>query len=182
MPAFLQERAAGESEEQYSARLAADLEATIQREGPDTIAAMFVEAVMGAGGAMVPPRGYFEAITAVLDRYGITLVDDEVICGFGRTGNAFGCQTMNYSRTPCRSPRRCHRLCADQRGDAVARTGGDHRGGSHEDRRAVACLHLSAHPVAAAVALKTLEIYERRDTFGHVKEGCAAFPAAAARP
>src|SRR5258708_36360157 len=57
---------------------------------------MFVEAVRGAGGAMVPPRGYFEAITAVLDKYGIWLVDDEVICGFGRTGNAFGCQTYNY--------------------------------------------------------------------------------------
>ena len=77
-------------------RLAAELEATIQREGPDTIAAMFVEAVMGAGGAMVPPKGYFEAITPVLDKYGIHLVDDEVICGFGRTGNAFGCQTYNY--------------------------------------------------------------------------------------
>jgi adenosylmethionine-8-amino-7-oxononanoate aminotransferase len=60
----------GESEEEYSARLAANLDETIQREGPDTIAAMFVEAVMGAGGAMVPPKGYFEAITPVLDKYG----------------------------------------------------------------------------------------------------------------
>jgi len=116
----------GESEEQYSARLAADLETTILREGPDTIAAMFVEAVMGAGGAMPPPRGYFEAITPVLAKYDIKLVDDEVICGFGRTGNAFGC---------------------------------------------------SAHPVAAAVALKTLEIYERRDVFGHVRKVAPVFNA-----
>ena len=116
---------------------------TIQREGPDTIVAMFVEAVMGAGGAMVPPKGYFEAITAVLDKYGIYLVDDEVICGFGRTGNAFGCQTYNYQPDS-----HVHRqgpvigLSADLRGAAVAGAGGDHRGRSRAHRRALARLHL----------------------------------------
>src|SRR6185312_1037071 len=68
-PHYYRGAEAGESEEQYSARLAANLEAMIQREGPDTIAAMFAEAVMGAGGAIVPPKGYFEAITKVLGRY-----------------------------------------------------------------------------------------------------------------
>src|SRR5471030_482642 len=166
----------GESEEQYSARLAADLEATILREGPDTIAAMFVEAVMGAGGAMVPPKGYFEAITPVLDKYGIFLVDDEVICGFGRTGNAFGCQTMNFqpdsmsiakalssAYLPISAVLLSPELVEIIEEEAV-RIGGLWHAFTY-----------SAHPVAAAVALKTLEIYERRDTFGHVRKVAPLF-------
>jgi 4-aminobutyrate--pyruvate transaminase len=161
----------GESEEQYSARLAADLEATILRQGPDTIAAMFVEAVMGAGGAMVPPRGYFEAITPVLHKYGIHLVDDEVICGFGRTGNAFGCQTYNYqpdtmsiakalssAYLPISAVLLSPELVEIIEEEAV-RIGGLWHAFTY-----------SAHPVSAAVALKTLELYERRDTFGHVRK------------
>ncbi|HEX4028454.1 MAG TPA: aminotransferase, partial [Rhizomicrobium sp.] len=161
----------GESQEQYSARLASDLEATILREGPDTIAAMFVEAVMGAGGAMVPPKGYFEAITPVLHKYGIHLVDDEVICGFGRTGNAFGCQTYNYqpdsmsiakalssAYLPISAVLLSPELVEIIEEEAV-RIGGLWHAFTY-----------SAHPVAAAVALKTLELYERRDTFGHVRK------------
>jgi 4-aminobutyrate--pyruvate transaminase len=166
----------GESEEQYSQRLAQELEAQILREGPDTIAAMFVEAVMGAGGAMVPPKGYFEAITAVLDKYGIRLVDDEVICGFGRTGNAFGCQTMNYqpdsmsiakalssAYVPISAVMLSPEL-VEIIEDEATRIGGLWHAFTY-----------SAHPVAAAVALKTLEIYERRDTFGHVRKVAPVF-------
>ncbi len=161
----------GETEEQYSARLASDLEATILREGPDTIAAMFVEAVMGAGGAMVPPKGYFEAITPVLHKYGIRLVDDEVICGFGRTGNAFGCQTYNFqpdsmsiakalssAYLPISAVLLSPELVEIIEEEAV-RIGGLWHAFTY-----------SAHPVSAAVALKTLELYERRDTFGHVRK------------
>jgi 4-aminobutyrate--pyruvate transaminase len=166
----------GETEEQYSARLAADLEATILREGPDTIAAMFVEAVMGAGGAMVPPRGYFEAITPVLEKYGIRLVDDEVICGFGRTGNAFGCQTMNFQPDSMSIAKALSSAyipisavllspeLVEIIEDEATRIGGLWHAFTY-----------SAHPVAAAVALKTLEIYERRDTFGHVKTVAPTF-------
>ena len=76
---------------------AVNLDALIQKEGPDTaIAAMFVEPVMGAGGAMVPPEGYFDAITRVLDQYAIPLIDDEVITGFGRTGEWFGCGKYGF--------------------------------------------------------------------------------------
>jgi 4-aminobutyrate--pyruvate transaminase len=166
----------GESEEQYSARLAADLDTTIQREGPDTIAAMFVEAVMGAGGAMVPPRGYFDGVTKVLDKYGIRLVDDEVICGFGRTGNAFGCQTYNYrpdsmslakalssAYVPISAVLLSPELVEIIEEEAV-RIGGLWHAFTY-----------SAHPVAAAVALKTLEIYRRRDTFGHVRKVAPLF-------
>ena len=161
----------GETEEQYSARLASDLEAAILREGPDTIAAMFVEAVMGAGGAMVPPKGYFEAITPVLRKYGIRLVDDEVICGFGRTGNAFGCQTYNFQPDSMSIAKALSSaylpisavLLSPELVDII----------EEEAVRIGGLWHAftySAHPVSAAVALKTLELYERRDTFGHVKK------------
>src|SRR3569833_1602234 len=175
-PHYYKNAQPGETEEQYSQRLAADLDAMIQREGPDSIAAMFVEAVMGAGGAMVPPRGYFEAITAVLDKYGIKLVDDEVICGFGRTGNAFGCQTMNYqpdSKSIAKALSSAYIPISavllspelvEIIEDEATRIGGLWHAFTY-----------SAHPVAAAVALKTLELYERRDAFGHVRKVAPTF-------
>src|ERR1700742_4315018 len=161
----------GESEEQYSARLAEELDRTIQREGPDTIVAMFVEAVMGAGGAMVPPKGYFEAITAVLDKYGITLVDDEVIRGFGRTGNAFGCQTMHYQPDSMSIAKALSSayipisaVLLSPELTEIIEAEATKIGGLWHD------FTYSAHPLAAAVAVKTLELYQRRDTFGHVKK------------
>src|SRR5689334_19741316 len=87
----------GESEEAYAARLADALEALIVREGPDTIAAFFAEPVMGAGGVIVPPATYFERIQPILRRYEILFVVDEVICGFGRTGNMFASQTFDLT-------------------------------------------------------------------------------------
>src|SRR5260221_5952040 len=171
-PHFYRGAEPGESEEQYSARLAANLDATIQREGPDTIAAMFVEAVMGAGGAMVPPRGYFQAITPVLYKYGIRLVDDEVICGFGRTGNAFGCQTYNYqpdsmsiakalssAYLPISAVLLSPELVEIIEAEAV-RIGGMMHSLTHR-----------AHTGAAAVAVKTLEIYQPRHTFRPLRKG-----------
>ena len=83
----------GESEEDFATRLAQNLEQLIVDEGPETIAAMFVEPVMGAGGVIVPPATYFDKIQPVLEKYDILLVADEVICAYGRTGNMWGCQT-----------------------------------------------------------------------------------------
>jgi 4-aminobutyrate--pyruvate transaminase len=175
-PHYYRSALPGESEEQYSARLAANLEATILREGPDTICAMFVEAVMGAGGAMVPPRGYFEAITPVLDKYGIWLVDDEVICGFGRTGNAFGSQTYNYQPD---SMSIAKALSSAYLPISAVLLSPELVGIIEEEATRIGGLWhaftYSAHPVAAAVALKTLEIYERRDTFGHVRKVAPLF-------
>lgn len=93
-PHFYREGKPGETEEQFVSRLAEELDAVIQAEGPDTIAAMFAEPVQGAGGVVVPPAKYWEKVQAVLGRYDILLVADEVICGFGRTGNMFGSQTF----------------------------------------------------------------------------------------
>jgi 4-aminobutyrate--pyruvate transaminase len=166
----------GENEEAYSARLAAELETLIQRQGPDTIAAMFVEAVMGAGGAIIPPRGYFEAIAPVLKRYDIPLVDDEVICGFGRTGDWFGCQTFNYqpdSMSVAKALSSAYLpisavLLSPELTDII----------EEEATRIGGLWHAftySAHPVAAAVALKTIEIYRKRDILGHVRQTATVF-------
>ena len=92
-PHYYRRHEAGESEEQFSARMAEALEQLIQDEGPDTIAAFFAEPVMGAGGAIMPPKGYFEKVQAVLRKYDILFVADEVICGFARTGEMWGSQT-----------------------------------------------------------------------------------------
>ena len=94
-PHFWREGHEGETEEQFASRMAEELDAAIQAEGPDTIAAFFAEPVQGAGGVVVPPATYWQKIQAVLNKYDILLVADEVICGFGRTGNMFGSQTYD---------------------------------------------------------------------------------------
>jgi adenosylmethionine-8-amino-7-oxononanoate aminotransferase len=86
----------GESEAQFTARMAQELEDTIQREGADTIAGFFAEPVMGAGGVIPPSEEYFQAIQPILQKYGIPLIADEVITGFGRTGNTWGCETYDF--------------------------------------------------------------------------------------
>lgn len=93
-PHFYREGRPGETEEQFSTRLADELDALITAEGPDTVAAFFAEPAMGTGGAVVPPAGYFEKIQKVLRKHEVLLVADEVITGFGRTGNWWGSQTF----------------------------------------------------------------------------------------
>ena len=162
---------AGESEEAYSQRLADDLDALIQREGPETVAAFIAEPVMGAGGALTPPRGYFPAIQAVLDRYDVRLIADEVICGFGRCGTWFGSQALG--------------MRPDTLSFAKALTSGYvPLGGVSVDEPLYEAMlaqseqlgtfghgtTYSGHPVACAVALKTLEILSR----DRIVEGVAA--------
>src|SRR5271154_3463253 len=86
----------GESEEDFASRLAAELDALIVKEGPDTVAAFIAEPVMGAGGVIVPPKTYFEKIMAVCTKYDVFMISDEVICGFGRLGTLFGSQKLNF--------------------------------------------------------------------------------------
>ena len=86
----------GESEEDFATRLAAELEALILQEGPDTVAAFIAEPVMGAGGVIVPPKTYFEKIGRGVRSYDIYMIADEVICGFGRLGTMFGCQALGF--------------------------------------------------------------------------------------
>lgn len=87
----------GLSDAQFVDKLVDDLERLIDQEGADTIGAMILEPVMGAGGVIVPPPGYHEAVEAVLKAHDILLIADEVICGFGRLGHSFGCQALNLN-------------------------------------------------------------------------------------
>ena len=95
-PHFWRNGRDGETEAQFTARMATELEATILAEGAETIAGFFAEPVMGAGGVIVPSEGYFQAVQPMLKKYGIPLIADEVITGFGRTGNTWGCQTYDF--------------------------------------------------------------------------------------
>ena len=87
---FYRDGAPGQSEEAYASALAEELDALIQREGPDTVAAFIAEPIMGAGGVLMPPRTYFEKVQAVLRKHEVLMIADEVICGFGRLGRVFG--------------------------------------------------------------------------------------------
>jgi 4-aminobutyrate--pyruvate transaminase len=160
----------GESEEEFATRLAAELEETILREGPETVAAFFAEPVMGAGGVMVPPATYFEKIQAVLRRHDVLFVADEVICGFGRTGNYWGCQT--YDITPdiitCAKALSASFLpiSAIIINDRIFQGLAD---GSQTIGTWGHGFTYSGHPVAAAVALETLKIYDELDIVNHVR-------------
>jgi adenosylmethionine-8-amino-7-oxononanoate aminotransferase len=97
-PHHWREADAGETEEAFSGRLADELDRTVRNTGPEFIAGFIAEPVMGAGGVIPPPQGYFQAIQPVLRRHGIPLIADEVICGFGRTGEFWG--SLKYGIEP----------------------------------------------------------------------------------
>ncbi len=178
-PDFYRGGLPGETEEQYSTRLAENLEKLILAEDPETIIAMFAEPVMGAGGVIVPPAGYFPKIQAVLKKYGILLVADEVICGFGRTGNMWGSQTygivpdiltcakaLSSAYLPISAVLISEPIYAAMQANS-AKIGTFGHGYTY-----------TAHPVPAAVALETLAIYEERDIVGHVRRVAPRFQAA----
>ena len=170
-PHYYRSAEAGESERDFSARMAANLDALIEREGPDTIAAMIAEPVMGAGGVIVPPEGYFDAITRVLDQHDIPLIDDEVITGFGRTGEWFGCATYGFEPDSMSIAKALSSaylpisaiILSPELTDIVEQESGKIGTFGHG-------FTYTGHPVAAAVALKTIEIYQRRDIVGHVRQ------------
>ena len=95
-PHYWREGKPGESEEAFTQHLADELEEVIAREGADTIAGFFAEPVMGAGGVIPPSKGYFQAIQPILRKHDIPLISDEVICGFGRTGEVWGAETYGF--------------------------------------------------------------------------------------
>lgn len=153
---------AGESEEAYSARLAAELEETILREGPETFAAFIAEPVMGAGGAIIPPKGYFPAIQAVLAKYDVRLIADEVICGFGRLGTWFGGQaldmrpdTLSFAKAVTSGYVPLGGITIDPAMYDVLVGQSEKLGGFGHGTT------YSGHPVACAVAIKAIEIYRR---------------------
>ncbi len=160
----------GESEEEFATRLADNLEKLILREDPDTIAAFIGEPLMGAGGVIVPPRTYWEKVQAVLKKYDILLIADEVICGFCRTGNYWGSQTFGIApdMLSCAKALSASYLPIS----AVLMNDRIYQGLVTESEKIGTFGHgytYSGHPVAAAVALETLAIYEERDILSHVR-------------
>ena len=153
---------AGEDEEAFSSRLADDLEQLIVVQGPDTVAAFIAEPVMGAGGVIVPPRGYFEKIMTVCEKYDVFMIADEVICGFGRLGKRFGGDVVGFKPHAVSVAKALS--SAYQPIAAVMVPENMYQAMLTESRKIGTFGHgytYSGHPVAAAVALKTLEIYAR---------------------
>ena len=172
----------GETEEDYATRLANELDDLIEAEGADTVAAFVAEPVAGAGGVLVPPKGYFEKIQAVLRRHRIFFIDDEVICGFGRTGNPFGAETFGIEPTTMTLAKALSSaylpISAVVVPEFMYQTFVD---ASKNPNSNVSLFGhgftYSGHPVCAAVALRTLEIYEERDVFAHAAKVGATFQA-----
>jgi 4-aminobutyrate--pyruvate transaminase len=169
-PHYYRDGMEGETEEDFCNRLADTLDQQIQAEGPDNIAAFIAEPVMGAGGVIVPPAGYFEKIKAVLDKYDILLICDEVICGFARTGEMFGSQTFNAKPDLMTCAKQLS--SAYQPIGAVLITDEVYQGlvkGSDQFGMFGSGNTYGGHPVAAAVAVETLNIYADLDIVNHVK-------------
>ena len=161
----------GESESEFTTRLAEELEALILEEGPETVAAFVAEPLQGAGGVVVPPADYWPKIQKVLRKHDVLLVADEVICGFGRTGNFWGSQTFGIQpdiMTMAKALSSAYLpisavMISDRVYQALADSSAEHGTFGHG-------YTYSAHPVSAAVALETLKIYEERDIVGHVQQ------------
>ncbi len=170
------DREPGESEREFSERLARELEDVIEHEGPETIAAFIAEPVMGAGGVVIPPEGYFEAIGRVLARYDIRIISDEVITGFGRTGEMFGCQALGFTPTSISVAKAITSAYVPL--GAITIEPELHEALLEQSRRLGVFGHgytYTGHPVACAVALKTLEIFEREDIPGQVRARAPKF-------
>ena len=166
----------GESEEEFASRLAGKLEALIEREGPETIAAFIAEPVMGAGGVIVPPKTYFEKVQAILRHYDIAFIADEVICGFARTGNMFGTETFKMQPDTISMAKAI--TSAYMPLGAITVPEHVYQAMIDESKKLGVFAHgftYSGHPVASAVAVKTLEIYERIDIVGHVRKVAPTF-------
>jgi 4-aminobutyrate---pyruvate transaminase len=163
--------APGESEEAFSTRLAESLEMRILAEGPDTVAALIGEPIMGAGGVVLPPATYWDKIQAVLRKYDVLLISDEVICGFMRTGNMWGAQTycMEPDMLTCAKALSAAYLPIA----AVMVPEKIYSALVSESEKIGVFAHgftYSGHPVASAVALETLKIYDERDLLSHVRK------------
>lgn len=161
--------------EAFGAWAADDIERHILMEGPDSVAAVFLEPVQNSGGCFVPPPGYFARVRQICDRYGVLLVSDEVICGFGRLGEWFGAQRYHYQPdmitlakgvTSGYAP--IGAVIATDRLIEPFLTG---------TRTFLHGITFGGHPVSAAVALANLDVFERERLLEHVRANEASFRA-----
>ncbi len=164
-----------DDEEAFGVWAADSIEQAILLEGPDSVAAVFLEPVQNAGGCFTPPPGYWQRVREICDRYGVLLVSDEVICAWGRLGTWFGGQKFDY--VP----------------DMITMAKGLTSGYSPMGALAVSdrliepflegnsFLHgvtFAGHPVSAAVALANIDVFEKEDILGSVQENQHKFRAA----
>lgn len=160
----------GETDGQFVTRLAAELERMILREGPDTVAAFIAEPVIAGGGIIVPPAGYFEAIQKILKKYDVLCLGDEVVCGFGRTGEWFGKDAVGMKPD----------MMALAKGitssyfplSAVVITPEIYEAIASVNKGGGALGHgftNGGHPVGAAIALEAIAIYEEMDITARVQ-------------
>lgn len=169
-PFYYRQAEEGETEDEFTTRLANALEDLILAEGPETVAAFIAEPIMGAGGVVVPPDGYYDKIQRVLNKYRIHFISDEVINGFGRTGNPFGCQTMGIEPTTMSVAKALSSaylpisavVIPEFMVEAFERA-------TEETRMFGHGFTYSGHPVAAAVAVRNLELMQEWQVFEHVR-------------
>ncbi len=169
-PHFWRDALPGETEDDFSERLAQEFDALVLNEGADAIAAFIAEPVMGAGGVVPPPAGYWPRMQAICRKHDILLIADEVITGFGRTGAMFASHkygiepdvlVLSKALTSSYFPLSAV-LVSDPLYQAVA----------DNSARIGTFAHgftASGHPVGAAVAMENLDIFEERDLVGRVK-------------
>jgi 4-aminobutyrate--pyruvate transaminase len=161
----------GETEDEFATRCAVELEKLILAEGPDNVAAMWAEPIMGAGGVIIPPRGYFPKIQKVLRKYDVLLVADEVICGFFRTGNFWGSQTLDIEPDIITCAKALSSsylpISAIMVNDRIFQGLADE---SHVIGTFGHGFTYSGHPVPAAVAIETLKIYDELNMLDHVRD------------
>ncbi len=168
-PGYWKYGLSGESEGEFVERLASNLEALIEKEGPETIAAFIAEPIMGVGGVIIPPAGYFERIVPILRRHEILLIVDEIITGFGRLGCMFGSEVFGLKPDILTCAKGLSSgylpisavMINEDIWEACYRKWGKAGGFAHG-------FTSSAHPVTAAVALETLRLYEDLDIPGNV--------------
>jgi 4-aminobutyrate--pyruvate transaminase len=169
-PHYFKESYIGETEDSYTDRLISSVEEKINMVGPDSFAALIAEPLMGAGGVILPPEHYFPKLHEVLDEYDISLIDDEVICGFGRTGNYWGYETFDMKPASITIAKALSSgyvpisavIIPDHIYEPIARASNQQGIFGHG-------YTYSGHPVACAVALKTIEIYEKTKLIDHVE-------------
>ncbi len=175
-PHFWREKIEGETEKDFSLRLAKNLEELLLNEDPDTVAAFIAEPVMGAGGVIVPPETYFEEIGKVLKKYDIIAISDEVICGFGRTGEWFGSQTLGMNPNSISMAKQLTAgyapLSAVAIDNEMANVIEEHTGTLGTFGHGFT---YGGHPVGCAVGIKALEIYQERNILQNVRNLSSIF-------
>ena len=170
-PHYYRFGAEGESEEEFTARILQSLADLIEREGPETIAAFIAEPVMGAGGVLVPPKGYYEAVGKLLAEHDILFIDDEVINGFGRTGNWWGCQTLGMTPNTISAAKQLTAAYAPL--GAVMVPEDVYQAYEDHSRQIGTFGHgftYGGHPLGCALGVKAIEIYQKRDIVGAVRK------------